>query len=177
MTDIVCESVMENIVKYLPAAYKNGADMQAREKMQTASAVGGWMLYNACAHVGHSFAHVTGAKQHLVHGNACAYGLPAVLKIIGNAVPQKVKRIGEILGAVYDGREDADKISEKAAEAYKNFVDNLELPEVPKLVLTDTEIEGLAESITTEAFAGLCPVKVTKDIARQMIIEALNING
>lgn len=177
MTDIVCESVMETIVKYLPAAYNNGNDMEAREKMQTASAVGGWMLYNACAHAGHSFAHVTGAKLHLVHGNACAYGLPVVLKIIGDAVPQKVKRIGEILGASYDGSEDAGQISEKAAAAYRNFASELELPKVPKLVLTDAEIDQLAESIVSEAFAGLCPVKVTKDIACQMVMEALDIKN
>lgn len=170
MTDLVCEGVMEYVVTYLPKAIENGADLTARQKMQVAAAIGGWMLYQNCAHVGHSFAHVTGAKLHLVHGVACAYGLPGVLKLIAAAVPDKVRKIGTILGAVYTGTETPEEIGAKAAAAYRAFVAGLHLPS-PEPLAAD-KIPGLAADIVTEPFAGLCPVPVTQEVAENLLREA-----
>lgn len=175
MSDLVCESVMENVVRSLPAACENGADLEAREKMQCAAAAGGWMLYNACAHVGHSFAHVIGAQLHVVHGCACAYGLPEVLKLIAPAVPAKVKRIGEILGCEFDGSESAEAIGEKTAAAYRAFTTKLGLPKLDEAAKAAADVDSLAEEITKEAFAPLCPVQITKENAADLVRKALEI--
>lgn len=173
MTDLVCESVMETVVRYLPKACTDGTDIEARQKMQCAAAAGGWMLYNASAHVGHSFAHVLGAQLHLVHGCACAYGLPEVLKLIKSAVPEKVKRIGEILGACYTGQESDEEIAESAAEAYRRFAYGVGLPEIPEEVKAVADIKKLAEGIAQETFAALCPVPVTPENAEVLVRDAL----
>lgn len=172
MSDLVCQGVMEYVVRYLPKAAADGEDLDARQKMQVASAIGGWMLYQAAAHVGHSFAHVTGAKLHLVHGAACAYGLPGVLKLIAPAVPDKVRRIGEILGAVYTGTEMPEEIAQAAGDAYRRFVTELELPQAEPL--DEGQIPELAAAIAAEPFAGLCPVPVTQEKAEAMLRDAFS---
>lgn len=172
ITDLVCETVMENVVRYLPIACLDGSNIEAREKMQMAAAIGGWMLYNCCAHVGHSFAHVLGARKHLVHGTACAYGLPPVLKAVSEVLPEKVKKIGEILGVHYSGEETRKEIGEKASQAYRDFTFGIGLIPASPDMIYESEIPELAGEIATEAFAGLCPVKVTKDLAEELIRDA-----
>lgn len=170
VTGLVCESVMESVVRNLGKACADGNDVAARAGMQSAAALGGWMLYNACAHVGHSFAHVTGATLHIVHGNACSYGLPGVLRLIAPAVPAKVQRIGEIVGATYTGTETPEEIGEKAAEAYKAFAASVGFDRAP-IAVDDALYEQMAEGIVNEAFAGFTPVPVTKDVALTLLKE------
>lgn len=97
-TDMLCEKIMETVVEYLPVAVKDGNNLEARTKMQVSASIGGWMLANACAHIGHSIAHVIGAKYHLVHGAACAYGFPAMIKYIAPVSTIKVKKLEKFLG-------------------------------------------------------------------------------
>lgn len=120
-TGLVCETIMRAVAENLATTCKDGKNIKARERMQSAAALGGWMLYNNCAHVGHSFAHVVGAELHIIHGQACAYGLPSVLRLIAPSVPDKVKTIGQILGAEFADNELAEEIGEKTAKAYIFF--------------------------------------------------------
>ena len=173
VTGLICESVMRTVAENLKTACEDGSDIAAREKMQSAAALGGWMLYNNCAHVGHSFAHVVGAELHMVHGQACAYGLPAVLRLIASAVPDKIKTIGTILGATFTGEETAKKIGEKTAAAYAEFASSVGLPDTPVFGLDEERYCELADKIVNEPFAGLTPVKVDKAAALKLLKESL----
>ena len=130
MMDPICEKIMELVAENLPVAVADGSDIQARSRMQVAACMSGWPLTNVYANVGHSLAHVVGANYHIVHGSACSYGLPPVLKHMAPAVPDKVKRIGMILGAEFDGSETPEQIGRKAADAYIAFRDGLGMPPV-----------------------------------------------
>lgn len=173
MTDLVCEKMMETVVTYLPMVLEQPDNLAAREKMQCAASIGGWMLYNASAHVGHSLAHVLGAKFHIVHGAACAYGLPAVLRRIAVPLPEKVRYIGTLLGASYTGEETPEEIGQKAAEAYVTFTAKLQLPGIEDYKVSEAVLEELAEDVAAETFAGLAPIPVTKEAAKEMLKEIL----
>lgn len=175
MSDLICEKMLETVAEYLPKALEDPNDLEARGKMQNAAAIGGWMLYLACAHVGHSIAHVLGGKLHITHGAACAYGTPAVLKAIAPAVPKKVEKIGKILGAGFTGSETPEEIGEIAASAYRLFVESIELEPVADFGLDAAKVDEIADAVVGEAFAPLAPVKVDKALAEKMVKEALNI--
>ena len=166
-TDMVCEKIMETVVTYLPRAIADGKDMEARSKMHTAASLGGFILANASAHVGHSFAHVLGGMYHLPHGACCAYGLPAVLKLISAASPDKVKKIGEILGASYDGSEDEKEVGCKAASAYIKFRD--EILGLKPLELEALDLSAMTKAIVEEPLAGLSPVPITEENAAALL--------
>lgn len=171
MTDLVCEKAMETIAEYLPIALAEPNNIAARERVQNAAALGGWMLYHACAHVGHSIAHVLGGKLHIIHGAACAYGTPAVLRAIAPAVPEKVKKIGEILGAEFTGTETPAETGAKSAEAYAAFAKKLGLEPVSKDGIDDGKIAELAKAVSQEMFAGLAPIDVDEALAEKMLRE------
>ena len=110
----------------------------------------------------------------MVHGQACAYGLPAVLRLIAPAVPDKVKTIGTILGESFTGDETSEKIGEKTAAAYAEFARSVGLPDAPVFGLDEERYFELADKIVNEPFAGLSPVNVDKAVALKLLKESLS---
>ena len=170
MTDMITSSLMRTVVEYLPRAAADGSDMEARTKMHVAASLGGWMLANASAHVGHSLAHVIGGMYHIPHGACCAYSLPVVLELISEKLPEKVKTIGSILGADYDGTETAAEIGAKAAAAYRKFAyETVGVKPIQEYMHGEPDREMLAARVPVEPLAVLTPVAVTEENARVMI--------
>ena len=60
--------------EYLPRAYNDGTDLEARQKMADASCMAGMAFANAFLGVCHSMAHKLGAFHHLPHGIANSWG-------------------------------------------------------------------------------------------------------
>ena len=169
MADAVCEKIMAEVYRWLPAAKADGADRTARQRMAVAASLGGWMLSNACAHVGHSLAHVLGAKFHMPHGLVCAYTLPVTMETIAPAVPEKVRHAGEILGVQFAGTETPQEIGAMTAQAYRRFRDGLLDGKAVSFPIDAGNIQALAEEVVTEAFVGLTPLKVDLSLAEQML--------
>lgn len=81
-SDGLCIKAAEMIFEYLPRAYKNGADKEAREKMHIAASVAGLGFGNSQAGLSHGMGHSLGAVFHLPHGKACGISLPYTLQFL-----------------------------------------------------------------------------------------------
>lgn len=169
MADAVCEKIMTDVHRWLPVAKAEPEHQEARQRMAIAASLGGWMLSNGCAHVGHSLAHVLGAKYHLPHGTVCSYTLPVTMEVIAKAVPEKVKYVGQILGVEFTGTESGEKIGELTAEAYRKFRDDLFDGKKVFISVSENQIPELAQEVVKEAFAGLTPVPVDTSLAEYML--------
>lgn len=170
MTDMITKSIMTNVVQSLPKAAKDGNDMKARTDMHVAASLAGWMLANPSAHVGHSIAHVIGGMYHIPHGACCAYSLPVVLEEISSKFPEKVKDIGMILGAKFEGNETPEQIGKITSDAYKAFAyETLGVKNISEYVTDEIDMKVLANNVVNEPLAALTPIDITLETATNML--------
>lgn len=78
------------VFDYLPRAYKDGNDVEARDHMANASCLAGMAFANAFLRLNHSMAHKLGAFHHLPHGIANAVILTEVMKYNSVEVPTRM---------------------------------------------------------------------------------------
>ena len=89
-TDGLALKSMKNVFEYLPTAYNDGTNVEARCKMADASCMAGMAFNNAFLGVCHSMAHKLGAYHHIPHGVANALLITLVMEFNASEVPAKM---------------------------------------------------------------------------------------
>jgi acetaldehyde dehydrogenase / alcohol dehydrogenase len=79
-TDGLALKAAKLVFQYLPRAYDNGNDIEARNRMAEASCMAGMAFANAFLGLNHSMAHKLGAYHHIAHGTANAIILTNVIR-------------------------------------------------------------------------------------------------
>ncbi|MFL6517647.1 MAG: iron-containing alcohol dehydrogenase, partial [Bacillus sp. (in: firmicutes)] len=147
-TDGLAIKAIQLVFEYLPRAYKNGQDEEAREKVHNASTIAGMAFANAFLGINHSLAHKLGAEFHIAHGRANAVLMPHVIRY--NATkPKKFTAFPK-----YDHF--------KADKRYAEIARILGLP----ASTTEEGVESLVQAI----------IKLAKELEVPMSLEANNIN-
>jgi alcohol dehydrogenase class IV len=116
ITDTTALEAMRLIVKWLPIAYKDGSNLEAREQMAAAQFLAGMAFNNAGLGCVHSLAHQPGATHNLPHGVCNAILLPVVEEFNRDSAPERFATIAQALGVDTTGLsvEDASRSAIKA---------------------------------------------------------------
>lgn len=80
ISDTLAEKSILEICKYLPLAYKDGQNLEYREKLLNFSCTAGLAFTNVSLGIVHSMAHTVGGKYGVSHGLANAILLPYVIE-------------------------------------------------------------------------------------------------
>jgi acetaldehyde dehydrogenase/alcohol dehydrogenase len=159
------------LFKYLPSAYKNGAnDPKAREKVHYAATMAGMAFANAFLGVCHSMAHKLGSTFHVPHGLANALMISHVIRYNATDVPFKQAifpqykypnakwRYAQIADYLRLGGNTDDEKVEKLVEAIENLKRELDIPLTIKEVLSedDKAFYEQVEEMADQAFDDQC---------------------
>jgi alcohol dehydrogenase class IV len=96
-SDAMCLHAVRLIFEYLPRAYADGSDREAREHMHNAAAIGGIGFGNSQATLAHCMGHALGALFHIPHGRAVALFLPYTIEFTANG-SSRYADIAKVLG-------------------------------------------------------------------------------
>ena len=138
----------KNIFSALPAAYADGNDLEAREKMaQAAFAAGEAFTISYVGYV-HALAHALGGAYDLPHGRLCAVLLVPVLRAYGKKPWKKLARLAVLCGFCGKGtpkKEAAELFIQKTEELCRA----VGVPE--KIQIADADIPALVRHAAGEA--------------------------
>lgn len=174
-TDALAEKSLMLAFKYLEKAYKDGNDMEAREKMHNASCLAGIAFNSASLGINHSIAHTLGGKFHVPHGRTNAMLLPYVIEYNANIVgydnkdysqaAKKYHNIAKLLGLPSNNIRMGVK---NLINLIKTMEKNMKMPLNLKEYGVDTHkvvesLENIAESALEDACTPTNPRVPTKE--------------
>ncbi|MBD9627939.1 iron-containing alcohol dehydrogenase [Ensifer sp. ENS06] len=95
---------MRLVKEYLPRAYKDGTDIEARSNMMSAAAMGAVAFQKGLGAI-HSLSHPVGAIYNTHHGMTNAVVMPPVLRFNRSAIEERIARAAAYLGIAggFDG--------------------------------------------------------------------------
>jgi len=163
-TDSNAMQAIRLVFKYLPEAYENPGNEEARTMMHNAACIAGIAFSNASVGVNHALAHAFGARFHVAHGRANALVLPHVIAY-NASVPtkfmpspntrayvahKKYAMMADMLGL--GGNTVEEKVS-KLVRAIEQLLDRLDVPRsIADLGITKEEFERAMPDLTKNAF-------------------------
>ena len=151
-TDDMALTAVGLIFANLRTAYREGGDLQAREKMSLASTYAGIAFTRANVGYVHAIAHQFGGKYHTPHGLANAIVLPHVLRYSLPAVTDRLAQLA-IRARVGSEGEAEDALAEKFLEAVEQLNADLAIP-THLAALKEADIPALARAACHEAHTG-----------------------
>lgn len=168
-TDSLALKAIKLVFDYLPRAYKNGNDVEARDHMANASCMAGMAFANAFLGINHSLAHKLGAFHHLPHGIANALVLTDVMRYNSAEVPTKMgtfsqyqyphalaryAEIGRFVGLT--GKDDQE-VFEKLIDKLEELKAEIEIkPTIKDYGVDETYFLETLDEMTEQAFNDQC---------------------
>jgi hypothetical protein len=124
ITDALAIAATQMVFKYLPRAYRNGQDMEARHRMLLAASTAGIAFGQGGVALTHSFGHSIGSLFNVHHGIAVGLFIPYVFQFY-QAVTDKHLEFGKALGVAAPSRDKG--LAQLVAKIRKLFVE-LDVP-------------------------------------------------
>ncbi len=102
MAEGIAIEAIRLIAEYLPIAFKDGSDIEARSQMLVAASMGATAFQKGLGSV-HSVAHQLGALYNKQHGLLNAIILPYALKQNSDAIEERMTYLSKVLGLASQG--------------------------------------------------------------------------
>ena len=138
-SDLLAYEAIRLIKENLPLAVEDGTDMEARDRLAFASNIAGISFNESGVHIGHSAAHALGHLYHIPHGVCCANMTPAIIKFAAKTYPEKMKKLGNIMGVKITS-DDPEVIGTQAADAVRKFADSIGVKTFKELGLSKDQV-------------------------------------
>ncbi len=172
MSDVLAEKSIGLVARYLPRAVRNGSDLEARTNMCFACLIAGMAFSDAAPHFGHAFGHTLGSTHHIPHGTGCAIAQPGVVEIVAETMPEKVRRIGQLMGLVVGESLSPSEAGKVVSDGIIAFNKEVGLPTLKQLNIGESDLPSLAEGMMRDVCFQFLPVKLDQQEVLKVIRKA-----
>jgi alcohol dehydrogenase class IV len=170
-SDGMALSAVGLIFDNLRTAYREGKNLEAREKMSLASTYAGFAFTRANVGYVHAIAHQFGGRYHTPHGLANAIMLPQVLKYSLPAITDRLALLA-VRARVGEAGEDEDVLAQKFLDAVDQLNEDLGIP-TSLAALREADIPALAKAACAEGNTYPVPRYMTQQQCEALIRQVL----
>lgn len=148
MTELLDEQVISLVFRYLPRAYQDGQDLEARTQLAFACMVAGYAFADKGTYVGHAVADHIANRFHYPHGVACSLGILVAVRYAVAACPDKVHRIARAIGLPADQSE--REVGQSVLDAYRKLIRSLGLKNMREMGVDQALIQTIVSELPND---------------------------
>ncbi|WP_027873471.1 iron-containing alcohol dehydrogenase [Spongiibacter marinus] len=168
-------AAVKMIFDYLPRAYRDGSDAEAREQMALAAYYAGMAINDAGVGNVHAIAHQLGRHYGTPHGLANALVMPEVLRFMAKASEKPLAELGRLIGVADASTGDA-QAAEKFIDAVADLNTRLGVPDVLD-TLREEDIAAIAADAVKEGAGYPVPVLMSRKECQAILRTLLKQTG
>ena len=168
LTDSAAISAVKRIFKYLPRAYKDGKDMEARSEMAIAAFEAGTAINNASVTVVHGMSRPIGALFHVPHGLSNAMLLEKCMRFAVSGAPERFAELAKAIGC--SGPDDDPlTAANKFADALGEICSVCEVPTLKEYGIDKQEFFEKMDKMAEDALASGSPGNTMRTVTKEDI--------
>lgn len=169
LTDVYAVDAVKRIFQYLPRAYGNGEDMEAREEMILAALEAGVVINNSSVTLVHGMSRPIGANFHVPHGLSNAMLLKVCLTFALDGTYERFADLGRAIGAATE--KDNDETAAKAfLEAIIQLCETLEVPTLAEYGVDKEAFFEVMDKMAEDAIASGSPGNTRKTTTKEDVL-------
>lgn len=170
LTDVYAVDAVKRIFQYLPRAYENGEDMEAREEMILAALEAGVVINNSSVTLVHGMSRPIGANFHVPHGLSNAMLLKVCLTFALDGTYERFADLGRVIGAATE--EDNDETAAKAfLDAIIQLCETLEVPTLAEYGVDKEAFFEVVDKMADDAIASGSPGNTRKTTTKADVLK------
>ncbi len=166
LSDTFAVSAVKRIFKFLPVAFKDGKNEEARVEMSVAALEAGIAFNNASVTIIHGMSRPIGALFHVAHGLSNAMLMKECLKFALPGAYDRFADLGRAIGAAKD--EDSDEVAaEKFLKEIENITKVLETPTLEEYGIDREKFFSVIDKMSFDAMASGSPQNTKRDVSEE----------
>ncbi len=170
LTDVFAIDAVKRIFKYLPRAYQNGEDIEAREEMILAALEAGVVINNSSVTLVHGMSRPIGANFHVPHGLSNAMLLKVCLTFALDGAYEEFADLGRAIEVAT--KEDDDETAAKAfLKAIIELCETLEVPTLEEYGVEKDAFFEVMDKMAEDAIASGSPGNTRKTTTKADVLE------
>jgi alcohol dehydrogenase class IV len=169
LTDMYALDAIRRIFAYLPTAYKDGSDLEAREEMAIAAYEAGICINNASVTLVHGMSRPIGALFHVPHGISNAMLIKECLTFALDGCYTRFADVACAIGVSSAGEDDIT-----AAKAFLTALETLcrtlNIPTLREYGIDKTRFDEVCQKMATDAIQSGSPGNTRKAVCADDIL-------
>lgn len=168
LSDTFALSAVRRIFKYLPTAFHDGKNEEARTEMAVAALEAGIAFNNASVTLIHGMSRPIGALFHVAHGLSNAMLMKECLGFALCGAYERFAQLGRSIGAA--SAEDADKeAAGKFLAAVEGLTKELETPTLEEFGIDKEEFFRVIDKMANDALESGSPQNTCREVSKEDI--------
>lgn len=170
LSDVFALSALKRIFTYLPRAYQNGNDLEARTQMALAAFEAGVVINNSSVTLVHGMSRPIGALFHVPHGMSNAMLMKECFSFALDGAYERFADLGRAIKVAAET--DSDKeAAEKFLDAVENICKVCEIPTLEEYGVDREKFFASVDKMADDALASGSPGNTIKDVTKDDVLK------